>query len=252
MSIRQVWIKDGDFASRPKKNNGADFQEKALYDQFSMVCIATTTIGPVVRWNMAAANWSSLLLAAKVISIYPIRVQLMFFNSGWFTESYQTGEEAAKRIELLMSRGDMHLKHRAFTTAAHHDAYNAPITVKRALETGRASDESSIICVLDQDRESNYVSQVGAETPIAKIWGVALNTYPCLSGHGYDREVSQKYFQVAQTGRPQYDQVLASMMQPNGEVHWLAYHRVILPDSNSHQQRVRIVSEGAPVMIDVF
>jgi hypothetical protein len=252
MAEVKMWIRDGEFATRPIKNNGSDYQDKTLLDRFAMVRIKTGALGTEVQWNMSCPNWTSLMLAAKLMSACAGPFSLHYFNAGWFTETLDTSLEAADRIDELIYKSDVHLNERAYTAPAPTDAAKMPAFLRNALISGQAPDERSVLCALEPERETSNVIHIGKDTLIARIWGLSPNSYPCLSGHSFDRIVTPKYFNVAKTGRPHYDHVLASMVRPNGELHWLSYHRVILPEIGREKNMVRVVSEVAPVDIQLL
>jgi hypothetical protein len=247
-----MWIRDGAFASRPKKDSGVEFQDKTLLDQFGMVRIQTDVAGTVVQWSMACPNWASLMLASKIMAACASPFTLKYFNSGWFTEIIAEASLAADRIESLIFKSDVRLSDRAYTAVVIPDLETAPDILREAWQTGDSPDSRSVVCSVEPERETSHVEHVGKDSLIARIWGISPNSYPCLNGHSYDRAVTPEYFKVVETGRPHYDHVLASMVRPDGELHWLGYHRVILPDLKEDRKRVRIVSELAPVQIQLL
>jgi hypothetical protein len=249
MNETTMWIRDGAFANRPLKDNGSDYQDKTLFDQFGMVRIVSDLQGTQIQWNMACRNWASLMVAAAVLPACAAPFRLRYFNAGWFTETQPDAASAADRIESLLQKSDVRLSDRAYTTVVIPDLFDVPVALREALDTGRAPDNASVVCSVEVDRESSTVEHVGKDSLIARIWGISPNSYPCLNGHSYDRAVTPEYFKVVNTGRAHHDHVLASMVRPNGELHWLGYQRVILPELSGGRKRVRVISELAPVNI---
>lgn len=247
-----MWIRDGALTTTPKRESGAEFQDKALFDHFGMVRILCESGGTTVQWSMACPNWGSLMLAAKLVTACPGPFTLKYFNAGWFVETHEQSHTAADRIESLIFKSDVRLSNRTYTSVVVPNLETVPAELKSALETGKAPDDRSIVCNVELDREVSQVEHVGRHSLIARIWGISPNSYPCLNGHSYDRVVTPEYFKVARSGRPHYDHVLASMVRPDGELHWLSYHRVILPDDRAGRQRVRVISELAPVKIQLL
>jgi hypothetical protein len=247
-----MWIRDGVLSSRPKKENNQEYQDKALFDQLGMVCISSDVKGTSVQWNMACPNWASLMLAARLIPACAGPFTLKYFNSGWFQEVLTDATVTADRIEALIFKSDVRLSERAYTKVVVPDLNVIPQGLRHALETGESPNNTSVICAVEPEREYCQVEHVGKDSLIARIWGVSPNSYPCLNGHSYDRAVTPEYFRVVETGRPHYDHVLASMVRPNGELQWYGYHRVILPDFKENRKRVRVVSELAPVNIQLL
>jgi hypothetical protein len=244
-----MWIRDGAIVARPEKANGTDFQDKTLLDQFGMVCITSGGAGTQIQWNMGCPNWASLMLASKLLAACSAPFKLKYFNAGWFSEVISDADAAAERIDALIFKSDVRLSDRAYTSVVIPDLAIVPEDLQMALKTGQAPDHKSVVCLVDTARDGCQVENVGRHSLIARIWGVSPNSYPCLNGHSYDRAVTPEYFKVVETGRPHYDHVLASMVRPNGELHWLAYQRVILPDG---RKRVRVISELAPVKIQLL
>ena len=247
-----MWIRDGEFVSRPLKENGTDYQDKTLIDQLGMVRIESGAEGTEVKWNMSCPNWGSLMLAAGVLAACVGPFCLRYFNSGWFVENLSNADEASLRIERLIFKSDVRLSDRAYTAVVIPDLSVVPNQLKEALRSGSAPEQISVVCTVEPERETCQVDHVGNDSLIARIWGVSPNSYPCLHGHSYDRAVTPEYFKVVTTGKPHYDHVLASMVRPNGEQHWIGYHRVILPELSAGRKRVRVISELAPVQIQLL
>jgi hypothetical protein len=247
-----IWIKDGEFVDRPKKDSGSSYQDKTLMDQFGMVKIHTDISGTTVQWSMACPNWAALMLAAKLTPSCAAPFTIKYFSSGWFTEEQPDALSTADRIESLIFKSDVRLSVRAYTNVVVPDLHMVPEILRNALQTGNVPDNRSVVCAVEPDRETSHVEHVGKDSLIARIWGVSPNSYPCLNGHSYDRAVTPEYFRVVETGRAHYDHVLASMVRPDGELHWLGYQRVIIPDFTENRKRVRIVSELAPVQIQLL
>jgi hypothetical protein len=247
-----MWVRDGVFAARPVRDNGSDYQDKTLFDQFGMVRIVSGPTGSDVQWNMACPNWASLMVAAAVLGACMAPFTLRYFNAGWFTETLQDATAAGDRIEALIFKSDVRLSERAFTNIVRPETEIMPGLLKHAFDSGEAPDNQSVVCTVELEQETCHIDHVGKDSLIARIWGVSPNSYPCLNGHSYDRTVTPEYFKVVRSGRPHYDHVLASMVRPNGELHWLGYQRVILPELFRGRRRVRVISELAPVRIQLL
>ncbi len=252
MSGVVMWIRNGALSSRPKKLNGQEYQDKALYDQLGMVRISSDANGTTIQWNMGCPNWASLMLASRLMSACVFPFTLKYFNSGWFKENLPDSTSVAERIESLIFKSDIRLSQRAFTKVMVPDLDRTPKALRDALETGDAPSNATVTCAVEPEREYCHVEHVGKDTIIARIWGMSPNSYPCLNGHSFDRAVTPEYFRVVETGRPHYDHVLASLVRPNGELHWLGYHRVILPDIKAGKKRVKVICEVAPIDIQLL
>jgi hypothetical protein len=252
MNGSEIWIRDGSISSRPKKPNGLAYQDKFLFDQFGMVRITTGDESTEIQWNMGCPNWASLMLVAKLLPTCVAPFTLKYFNSGWFIEEQPDATLACDRIESLIFKSDVRLSDKAYTSVTIPDFKIVSPGLREAFHSGTAPDNKSVICVVEPERETCQVEFIGQDSPIARVWGNSPNSYPCLTGHSYDRAVTPEYFNVVETGKPHYDHVLASMMRPDGELHWIGYHRVILPDVQQGRKRVRVVSEFAPVKIQLL
>jgi hypothetical protein len=247
-----MWIQGGSLVEAPVGANGGLPPDKVLFEQMAMVRITTDSMGTSVQWSMACANWASLMLAAKLLAACVAPVQLKYFNAGWFTETEDSVQSAANRIDQLIAKSDVRIADRAYTSVAMPEHGLVPEPLQRALRDGTIDNDFAVICAVEPERESCVVEHVGSQSLIGSIWGVAPNSYPCLNGHGYDRAVTPEYFRVVTNNRPHYSHVLASMVRPNGELHWIGYHRVILPDLQPGKSRVRVVSALAPVHIQLL
>ena len=254
MDRHEFWIGDGAVVSRPLKTDGSNYSAKALFDNFNLVKLETSSQGTLIKWNMACANWSSLLFALSFVHTCAGPFKLCYFNSGWFEESATTAFETEKRVEQLIYKSDIYFSQRAYAAVQIPDLGLMPKRLRNAFETGTASEDEAVLCSIDMGRQSANVDRVGSKSLLASIWGVSPVSFPCMSGHSYDRVVSRSYFDAIETGKPVYDHVLAVMVRPDGEHHWMGYQRVIIPetDKSGKLRQVRVVSDKAPVNINLF
>jgi hypothetical protein len=201
---------------------------------------------------MFSANWSSLMFLSEFIMTCIGPVTLRYFNAGWFEETLETTIDARSRIEQLLIKSDVRLAERTYVTAFDPNPSVLPPKLRQALEGGGSGmDDNAITCSVDPDAETVNVESIGPDSLLGKIWGLSPVSFPCQTGHNYDRIVSRPYFQVVTSGRPYYDHVLAAMVRPDGEVGWIGYQRVIVPDlqPTGAVRRVRVISELSPVGI---
>jgi hypothetical protein len=252
MNRQELWIREGRIITPPTQRDGTVAAKRTLLDQQSMVRISFNDTGTVVEWVPSRPNWASLMVSQSLITAMIAPYTLKFFNAGWFTETYASAAEAIQRIETLISHSDVRLSDRAYITEQVPDIARLTETVRSALEQGTAPDSQSIICQLDPDREFAQVEHVGEQSLIGSLWGVQPNSFPFVTGNNFDRAVTPFYFKAMRTGKPHHDHVLASMVLPDGERHWLGYHRAILPEFHGRQKRVRVVSASAPVAIQLL
>lgn len=254
MNSLEMWVKDGCLVARPTKPDGVVYSDKFLYDSFSMVKVETGADCTRIQWNMACANWASLLFTMNLVSACNAPFVLKYFNAGWFEESVQDAAMVADRIEGLLFKSDVRFSERAYTQPVEKMNAHTPEKLREVFASNSTHDDSAIFCAVDADREMTQVESVGSKSLLATIWGVSPNSYPCMTGHSYDRTVSQPYFRAVKTGKPIYDHVLAAMIRPDGEFHWMGYHRVILPIMGrpGDKPKVKVVSELAPVDISLL
>jgi hypothetical protein len=250
----EMWVRDGAVIARPVKADGTNYPDKALLDQFNMVKVESHTDGSLVQWNMACANWASVLFSINLISVCPAPVRIKYFNAGWFEEIVESSKKAASRIESLLFKSDVRFSQRAYLTDDRPSLSAMPENLRAVLEAGEVQDEKSILCRVDTNMGTTNVEHIGEQSLLGRVWGLVPISYPAMSGHSYDRVVSQPYFHVLKSGKVHYDQVLASMVMPDGERQWFGYHRVIVPDFSPRggDARVKIVCERAPVDIKLL
>ncbi len=254
MDTQEYWIKDGAIIARPVKADGSNYTVKTLFDSLNLIRLETGPLGTSLKWNMACANWSSLLFALNFVHTCTAPFTLRYFNSGWFEETHLSAKETGNRVEQLIFKSDIYFSQRAYSAVQIPDFKVMPTKLRAAMESGSTSDDESVVCSIDTTRQVSHVEQVGRNSLVASIWGVSPVSFPCMSGHSYDRVVSQSYFTAIATGRPVYDHVLAVMVKPDGEHHWLGYQRVIIPEAraNGTRRHVRVISDMSPVNINLF
>jgi hypothetical protein len=250
----EMWVRDGAVVARPVKSDGTSYPDKALLDQFNMVKVESRADGSLVQWNMACANWASVLFSINLISVCPAPVRIKYFNAGWFEETSDTSKQAASRIESLLFKSDIRFSQRAYLNEEVPSLAAMPDNLRAVMELGEMPEENSILCRVDTDLGTTNVERIGEQSLLGRVWGLVPISYPAMSGHSYDRVVSQPYFHVLRSGKAHYDQVLASMVMPDGERQWFGYHRVIVPDSSPRagETRVKIACERAPVDIKLL
>lgn len=239
---------------RPYDEFGKPCSERSLLQQKNHVKIEVSSSRVTIKWYMAVANWASLYFVKDWISAYHGPFDLMFFNSGWFEETYETSVSAKRRIAILIQKSDIRLTAKAYT----RDFYGSTATITdelvELLKHGAPNVEKAVICNVDQQNNNIDILSIGKSSLLANIWGGAHTSFPCQKGHSYDKTVSRAYFRAINENRPIYDQVLASMVKPNGNVQWVGYQRVIFPmnGKSSDPKSVSINCVQAPIDIPLF
>jgi hypothetical protein len=250
----EFWLENGTLVDRPIDEKGAPLSDRQLWQTRDLVKVETSALGTRMTWVMFAANWSSLFFAREWLSTLPAPYALEFFNLGWFSENHESFQDVANRIDMLMAKSDIRFSARAFTQP-HEDNRKSLLTdIRAAQDVGAVPVEKAVVCVVDFEQERTAVASVGQESALASVWGLSPVAYPVLTGHSYDRIVSRPYFEVAKSGRPYHDHVLAAMTKPDGDVRWLGYQRFIVPGQasiNGHPT-VSILCQFGPVDISLL
>ncbi len=229
VSHQKYWLSAGKIVSEPTDSSGEPLSDRAILQSSDLVKVETSPNGTELCWIMFAANWSSLFFAKDWLSSLTAPYTLRFFNLGWFSEIYTTSGAAASRLEHLIGKSDVRFSSRVFMKSIEPQSSRAKSLIREAFEAGEVPEEKSIVCAIDTNQERTTVMHVGPQSALASVWGMSPVAYPCLTGHSYDKLVSRAYFDVVKTGMPHYDHVLAAMTQPDGEVKWLGYERLIMP-----------------------
>ena len=249
-----MWVHEGRIVTRPQGEHGVNCSDRVLLQQKNYVKIETTKSSVKIQWYMSAANWASLFFIMKWITNFNGPFKLVFFNAGWFEENYDTTEQAKRRIDQLIGKSDVHLSSKVFPRDFLGSISPVAMELVQLLKQGGPDESKAVICEVDVEREKVEVQHVGKDSVLAGIWGEARMSYPCQTGHSYDKIVSKAYFRAVNENRPIYDQVLASMVTPNGNVHWISYQRVIFPTlrKSATSRLVAVNCALAPVDIPVF
>lgn len=247
------WIRGGVLDTSPPSRAPAprDAEERCM--ESGDVRLATGELGTEIKWKVQSPCFSSLLRAMHFLQDARPPFILRFHAFGWFEEVYRDSWTAIRRIEEILARGDRHFVSRAFVREA--DPQLAPLSplMRHALETHEARDEYVVEAARDEVTHNFVVDKVGPKSAIGRLWGTVTSSFPCQPTSKYGDAVSEAYDRVLKTGEPHYDQVLAALRLPDNQVHWVPYHRVILPKLREDgMPAVAIVSEIARVEIKVL
>ncbi len=244
------WAAHGRIEAVPDKGGGPGADERALLHREGYVKLTESDTGTTIRWAMFSANWASLYFAMEWVHGAIGPYQLQYNSAGWFNERYENAWEASARIHQLIHKSDVHLSQTVYIQDARENRDDVPMLLQKALKENAIDEDHSIDCVYDMSSQKFRVARVGAQSTIAKLWGMNPVSYPCLTGHSYDHAVSRIYPEVSRTGEPHYDHIYAAMASSNGDVVWVPYQRVVLPlRTGRNKKAVRIVTELAKVDI---
>jgi hypothetical protein len=254
MRAQEYWVSHAQLVSRPQGPLGQRLSDRHLLQQKELVKIEVSPDGTTIKWVMFAANWASLYFAMSWIESCTGPFTLNFFNSGWFEESFETSGDVKSRIETLLPKSDIRFSARTFTRPFDPNSQKLPSMLEQAWSSGSIDESHAVYCAIDTERKLTQVEHIGANSALAKVWGISPVSYPCLSGHSYDRIVSESYFEVVKTGRPVYDHILAAMVHPGGEVRWFGYHRLVFPSKmkTKNFDMVAVACEVAKVDIPIL
>ncbi len=243
------WISKG-VLTPPPPNAETIAGERELLHRQGFIKIVQDENGTAIKWAMFTANWASLYFVMEWIHCCPGPYHLSFHSAGWFHEKYATAAETSDRIKQLVYKSDIHLSRTVYINEASANREDVPSLLRTALHDNEADEEHSIDCLYDTVSRKFRVDRVGAQSAIAKFWGMSPVSYPCLTGHSYDEAVSRIYPEVSRSGEPHYDHIYAAMMSAGGEVVWMPYQRVVLPLRRARRKKgVRIITELAKVDI---
>jgi hypothetical protein len=247
----ELWIDKGTFCPRPTRADGGAISDRKLLHHHNLVKLESGQSGTCISWVMFGANWSSLYFLQEFVISCVAPVTLRYFNAGWFEETVETVVDARRRLQELLAKSDVRFAERAYVESFEQGKFAVPDLLMHALDHAPGTDDSAITCLIDTNRELVTVESVGRDSLVGKIWGVSTVSFPCQTGHNYDRVVSRSYFDVLHNGKPHIDHVLAALVRPDGEVGWIGYQRLIMPEGfvTNGVGRVKVVSEFAPVGI---
>jgi hypothetical protein len=246
------WIRAGML----DKADPAELASPGLEERFldsGGVRIVTGELGTEIKWKVQTPCFSSLLRAVHFLQEAKPPFVLRFHAFGWFEEVYREAWTAIQRVEEILARGDRHFFSRAFVQDADPNTARLSPVMRQALEVQVVDEDYAVEATLDETTNSFVVEKVGPKSAIGRVWGTITSSFPCQPTSKYGDAVSEAYENVLITGKPHYDQVLAALRLPDNQVHWVPYHRVVLPKLRDHAPRgVTIVSEIAPVEIKVL
>ena len=183
---RISWILNGELTKVLPENPAAPLSEMDYIGRKGAVKIVETPDGTEIKWMLFAANWASLYYLAETIHLFSGPFTLKYFLSGWFTETVDSAFEARVRIEQLIAKSDVHLCQHTFVKQIDPTSVHVPHILRDALNDMAAIPELSVECVLDDESGTFLVQRVGAQSTIAKVYGMSPVSTPCLTGNTYD------------------------------------------------------------------
>jgi hypothetical protein len=157
-------------------------------------------------------------------------------------------------MDHLLSKSDVKFSSRVYTRDFDPNMTKMTPRLREMWATGNMDEDTLVTCSVDPVRNLTNVLSVGPTSALATVWGLAPITYPCQTGHSYDKIVSRAYYDVIKTGKPHYDHVIAAMGDPKGQVQWFGYQRLVFPTSkvDGALPQVKVACEFGPVDIPLL
>ena len=252
MDGTSYWVVNGKVDLDPFSDPQIKSPEQ-LMQRSGGVHVNTARKGTVVRWAMFASNWASLYYVAETLRNLPAPYTFEFFLSGWFTQTVNDPTEAYLRLHDLIVKSDIHLRQKTFVKAMKTDNLGSVSNlIGETLVGGRADPENCVDCVYDASTGRFVVERIGTNSSLAKLYGMAPDSFPCLSGHSYDTIVSQAYKKSLKTEQVVYDHVMAVFPVTDTVNKWMGYQRAIVPHSfGDGRKGVSVVTDFADVDITI-
>lgn len=225
--------------------------ENIMFEQ-GAVRVTEGRNGTEIRWLAQSPCVASLFAVMHWLPRATTPIVLRFHASGWFEEFYNNVKTATERIEAIILRGDRHFPVRTFVEEVEASRKVVATLLIDILEDQSMAEVYSVECEYNNSNDRFSVERIGARSPIARFYGTFTNSFPCTVS-SYGERVSAGYRAVLSSGHPRVDHVLAAFRLPDNQVHWVPYHRLILPVSGREKgSRVRVVSQIAPVAFQVI
>jgi hypothetical protein len=246
MALRPIWIVNG--KPQAEALQASPVHEWDMMNRSGAVRLLSGPEGTELRWIVAAPNVMSLFAADAMLDYLDGPFMLRFFSAGWFEERFSTAEQVRSRISALVMHGDRHLASRVFVDAPDPKSVRIPEFLKEVLEERAAPREQAVECRYEPEVDGFVVSHIGARSAIGRIWGTDPSSFPCLATGAFGQSASLSYSRAVRERVPVYEQVIAALRFPDQTVHWVPYHRVILPvEGRRNSETVDVVCEYADV-----
>ena len=217
------------------------------------VRLTTGDIGTEIKWHVQTPCIASLFVVLDWIRNARGPYVLRFFASGWFEEFYATANETSMRIDSIISRGDRHFPVRTFVQKVPLQEKSLSALIQQCLFNTSLPEDVSVDCTFERNTERFVVDRVGPRSLMGRLYGQSDNSFAHQSTGSFSEAVSEGYREVLNTGRPRADHVLAALRLSNNQVHWVPYHRLILPKLNSGKTfGVKVIADAAMINFKVI
>ena len=253
MHGQRFWIAGGRKLPDSSIEHILDEVEAERFNHDGAVRVTTGPLGTEIKWSVFSPCFGSLYYAIEWLPLASQPIVLRFYLSGWFEETCFTAEHAINRIEQIIAKSELHLTRRTFVEEFDPNAKTLPPMLQKIWHDHTISPENSVDCVYEEQSRKFRVDRIGAQSTIAKLYGMSPVSYACKSGNSYDEVVSEGYTQVLRSGKPRYDHVLAALRMPDNIVRWVPYQRIVVPRPNSDKaMSVSVVAEIAKIDINLI
>ncbi len=253
-ATNNYWIEHGQLVPHSDSSNATRQTDEERLHRLGHVSVVTGQLGSEVKWSTFAPCHASLFAAIELLSATARPpVILRYYLSGWFEEAGLTIDQARRRIDYLMQRGDRRLDKKTFIFNKLIEESKVPPLIRKCWTEGRPSPDHAVDCIFHKESGQYFVERIGPLSAIAKHFGTSTITYPCQSSNSYGEAVCEAYVGASASGVPVYSQVLASLPIAPLNFHWIPYHRLVFPlPSRDGRERVSVVSEIAPIDFQVI
>ncbi len=248
MAGRHLWFVNGAALDGNVTAQLTPEQQWQLMNREGAVRLTAGDLGTEIKWVVASPHLSSLFVAEALLEESDGPFVLRFYSAGWFEERFACVKDVHVRIAGLVMHADRHIISRVFERSATPDAARTPAIVRHVLNDQRPPPDHSIECCFDANQDGFVVRRVGERSTIGRIWGTDPTSYPCQTTGAFGNSASSAYKRALEAREPVYEQVVAALRFPDTSLHWVSYHRVILPMvSRRGDQSVAVVSEYGDV-----
>jgi hypothetical protein len=253
MKATRFWVANGIMRRVDEGAAPLTAQEERKSLESGEVRLTTGEIGTELKWHVQTPCVASLFVIIDWLRGAHGPYVLRFFASGWFEEFYTTASEAAVRIDAIISRGDRHFPVRTFVQKVETREKSLSSLIQHCLTTTHLPEDYLVDCTFEHNTERFVVDRVGPRSLMGRLYGQSDNSFAHQSTGSFSEAVSEGYREVLTTGRPRTDHVLAALRLSNNQVHWVPYHRLILPQiKDGRTYGVKVVADAAKINFKVI
>ncbi len=248
----RIWVTQGVFHHQEEDAVKLTATEERRKFEVGEVRITTSEIGTEIKWYAQTPCMASLFVISDWVHKAQAPFVLRFNISGWFEEFYQTAPEVIGRLDAIIARADRHFPVRTFVEEVDPEKTKVAGLLMDIIQKKVEPHDYAVECLYNPTADRFDVERIGDKSTIAQVYGTFLTSFPC-TGTSYADRVSDGYREVLASGKPRVDHVIAAMRFPDNQVHWVPYHRLILPRTDAGSNGgVSVVSQIAPVSFKII